>query len=100
MEAGAEKRLPNACLHRGGALLPPSLSYQPIEIAYSNRLLKVIVVFFSVPRKRDRVSTPPIWRRSVCIPRGEMPLRAFTFEKGPIPFEGKSVRAIGWLSRP
>src|SRR3954449_12893996 len=31
--------LPNACPHRGSALLPPNLSYQPIEITYSNRLL-------------------------------------------------------------
>src|SRR3954452_14751687 len=30
--------LPNACLRRGGALLSPNLFYQPIEIAYSNRL--------------------------------------------------------------
>src|SRR3954463_5026339 len=30
--------LPNACPHRGSALLPPNLSYQPIEITYSNRL--------------------------------------------------------------
>src|SRR3954451_19908379 len=31
--------LPNACLHRGSVLLPPNLSHQLIEIAYSNRLL-------------------------------------------------------------
>jgi hypothetical protein len=33
--------LPNACLRRGGALLSPNLFYQPIEIAYSNRLSAV-----------------------------------------------------------
>jgi hypothetical protein len=30
--------LPNACLHRGGVLIPSNLSHQLIEIAYSNRL--------------------------------------------------------------
>src|SRR5205085_2274961 len=30
--------LPNACVHRGSVLLPPNLSHQPVEIAYSNRL--------------------------------------------------------------
>ena len=30
--------LPNACRHKASMLLQPTLSYQPIEIAYSNRL--------------------------------------------------------------
>jgi Resolvase, N terminal domain len=51
--------LPNACLHRGGTLLPPNFSHQPIEIAHSNRFLACAFTWPGLPTLigHARVST-------------------------------------------